>query len=129
MIHFAKLGSNNVVEKVVTLEDGIAKDSDGIVQESIGAAYLNNMEAGTWKQTYKTGTLQGITNPRKNYAGIGLIYDSSRDAFISPQVYNSWTLNETTCIWEPPSQPPANPSGNEMWIWDESSTSWIDDNA
>ena len=128
MIHFAKLGSNNVVEKIVTLKDSIAKDSNGIVQESIGAAYLNNMEAGTWKQTYKTGTLQGIANPRKNYAGIGYTYDASKNAFISPQGSNSWTLNETTCTWEPPSQSP-NSSGNEKWIWDESSTSWIDDNA
>lgn len=128
MIHFAKLESNNVVEKVVTLEDAVAKDSHGVVNELIGAAYLNNLEPGTWKQTYKTGTLQGIVNPRKNYAGIGDIYDSSRDAFIPPQVHSSLTLNEGTCLWEFPVDVPAG-TQTSKWLWDETLINWVDENS
>ena len=70
---------------------------------------------------------------RKNYAGIGYVYDSIRDAFYNQQPYPSWILNETTCIWEAPNQPPENvcevgingQSFEVVWVWDEASTSWV----
>jgi len=80
-----------------------------------------------WKQTsYNTRgnehTLGG-TPLRKNYAGRGYIYDQIRDAFIAPQPYTSWTLNESTCIWE---APVAMPADLKNYRWDEATTNWIE---
>ena len=60
---------------------------------------------------------------RKNYAGIGFTYDSARDAFIAPQPYNSWTLNETSCIYE---APVAYPEDGLIYKWDEDTTNWVE---
>ena len=70
---------------------------------------------GNWKQTSYNN------NIRKNYAGIGFTYDASRDAFIPPQPFPSWTLVEDTCQWEAPT---AYPSDGKMYSWNESSKSW-----
>jgi hypothetical protein len=59
---------------------------------------------------------------RRNYAGIGYIYDSVRDAFYTPQPYASWTLDEETCLWNPPIP---YPDDGNRYIWDESTTSWV----
>jgi len=58
---------------------------------------------------------------RKNYAGIGYTYDATRDAFISPQPYPSWILNEDTCLWE---SPIPYPSDGEIYIWEEALQEW-----
>ena len=58
---------------------------------------------------------------RKNFAGVNFTYDSTKDAFISPQPYDSWTLNETTCLWEPPV---AYPDGGGRYTWNEETQSW-----
>lgn len=58
---------------------------------------------------------------RKNYAGIGYTYDTDRDAFIPPKPYASWTLNETTCLWDPPV---AYPDDGQIYTWNESTQSW-----
>jgi hypothetical protein len=63
----------------------------------------------------------GGTPFRKNYAGIGYTYDSQRDAFIQPKPYNSWTLNEDSCLWQPPV---ARPVDDNMYDWDEATLSW-----
>ena len=63
----------------------------------------------------------GGTPFRKNYAGVGYRYDQTKDAFIPPQPYNSWTLNETTCIWDPPVP---YPSDGKMYIWNETTKQW-----
>ena len=79
--------------------------------------FLNNLY-GTrdiWKQTSYNG------NMRKNFAAIGYTYDESRDAFISPQPYPSWVLDEDTCIWKAPIE---DPSDDNHYFWDESSKSW-----
>jgi|TARA_R100000482_G_C5102017_1_gene136127 hypothetical protein len=70
---------------------------------------------GTWIQTYKDGS------QRKHYAGVGFKYDKTLDAFIPPSPYPSWTLNETTCLWEPPV---AAPSDGNDYQWNEETTSW-----
>jgi len=59
---------------------------------------------------------------RKNFAGIGMTYDKERDAFIPPQPFSSWTLNEETCLWECPVQRPTDETKN--YSWNESTTSW-----
>jgi hypothetical protein len=60
---------------------------------------------------------------RKNYAGIGFTYDSTRDAFIPPKQHASWILDEGTCLWNPPTPMPTD---DKMYDWDEETTSWIE---
>ena len=107
-----------------------AKVKDGIVTKVIVAEqeYINNVvetEAGTWVQTsYNThGGVHSLggTPLRKNYAGIGFTYDANKDAFIPPKPFNSWTLNETTCLWE---APVAYPTDGQRYTWNEETTSW-----
>jgi len=121
MAHFAKLGVGNIVERVEAVSNDIATD------EQTGVDFLNNLYGtrDTWKKTsYNTKGgvhLLGETPFRKNYAGNGYTYDQTKDAFIPPKPFDSWVLNETTCLWEPPV---AYPSDGKDYEWDESSTSW-----
>ena len=109
-----------------------AKVKDGIVTQVIVAEadFFNEFldtEPGEWIQTsyntYGGEHKLGGTPLRKNYAGVGYTYDSDRDAFIAPKPFESWTLNDTTSLWEPPVVYPTD--GNE-YIWDESTTSWVE---
>ena len=115
MAHFAEINASNEVLRVVVVANGELLDENGDEQESLGATFCNTLFGGTWKQTSYNN------NIRKNYAGIGFTYDSTRDAFIPPKPYASWTLNETTCLWEPPT---AMPEDGNMYEWNESTTSW-----
>jgi hypothetical protein len=112
-----------------------AKIEDDIVTEVIVAEqeYIDTKE-GTWIQTsYNTkagkhcapnsNTEDGGTPLRKNFAGIGWTYDSTRDAFISPQPYPSWTLNEDTCGWDAPVEIT---DDGKKYTWDESITNWTE---
>lgn len=121
MAHFAKLNSENIVEEVLVVSNEVATN------EQAGVNFLNNLlkTNDTWKQTsYNTvggvHKLGGIPF-RKNYAGVGYKYDESRDAFISPKPYNSWTLNETSCSWEAPTP---YPNDGNLYIWDEENLRW-----
>ena len=121
MAHFAKLGIGNIVETVVVVHNDVA------TTEQAGVDFLNNLYKTNdiWKQTsYNTiggvHTLDG-TPFRKNYAGRGFTYDEARDAFIAPQPYPSWTLNEDTCRWE---GPVAYPDDDKHYKWNEETTSW-----
>mgnify|MGYP007072314941 CR=1 FL=1 len=108
-----------------------AKVKDGIVTQVIVAepdffeTFVDN-SVGKWIQTsYNTkGGLhtQGGTPLRKNYAGIGFSYDSELDAFIPPQPFASWTLNEDTCLWD---SPVTYPDDGNLYSWDEDTSSWI----
>ena len=104
-----------------------AKVVDGIVTEVIVAEqdFIDTHCTGTWIQTsYNTkGGVhsQGGTPLRKNFAGKGFTYDSSADAFYAPKPYESWTLNTTTSLWEPPV---AYPTDGEIYSWNEETTSW-----
>ena len=127
MASFAKIGLNNKVIEVLSVHNDVLKDADGIEQESIGLDFLTKLIGwAVWKQTsYNThGGVHrlGGTPLRKNHAGIGYIYDEDRDAFIAPQPYNSWTLNEDTCQWEPPV---AYPDDGKMYTWDEAAVGWV----
>ena len=121
MAHFAKLGIGNKVLKVEIVSNDIA------LTEQAGVNFLNNIYKtnDVWVQTsYNTigGThiLDG-TPFRKNYAGVGYKYNQTKDAFISPQPYSSWTLNDDTCRWE---APVAYPDDGELYEWNEDTTSW-----
>lgn len=114
MAHFAQIDSNNIVTQVLVIEQdvidtGLFGEPSSFVQTSY------NTHGGVH--------LLGGTPLRKNYAGIGYIYDSQRDAFYAPQPYNSWTLNEDTCIWEAPTPMPTD---GKLYRWDEDTTSWIE---
>ena len=121
MAHFAKLGLENKVLAIHRVHNNIA------TTEQAGIDFLNNLYKtnDTWKQTsYNTrgGIHQfGGTPLRKNHAGKGYTYDETRDAFIAPKPYSSWTLNEDTCIWEAPS---AKPDDGKRYDWNEETTSW-----
>ena len=118
MAHFAKIGLNNIVTEVLVVANRETMDAQGNEQESIGAEFLKTLTGHeTWIQTSYNG------NIRKNFAGVGYTYDSQRDAFIAPQPYPSWTLNEETCQWI---SPVAMPTDDKIYRWDEPTMSWIE---
>ena len=99
MSHFAKIESDIVTKVIVAEQDFIDRLS------------------GTWVKTSYIGSI------RKNYAGKGYTYDSVRDAFISPKPFASWTLNESTCLWQ---SPVTYPDDGKDYDWNEDTTSWVD---
>jgi len=128
MAHFAKLGTGNIIERVEVVSNDIA------TTEQAGVEFLQNLykDRAAWKQTsYNTlggEHLTGGTPFRKNYATIGGKYDQTRDAFIPPKPYNSWTLNETTCLWEAPTPEPEltqdQIDNNNYYTWNETNQIW-----
>jgi hypothetical protein len=119
MAHFAKLDQNNVVTEVHVVNNIELLVADGSESEMMGIAFLIRWSGGysNWKQTSYNGKI------RKNYAGIGYTYDSTRDAFIPPQPFPSWVLNEETCLWN---APVAMPDDGKFYNWDESSNAWFE---
>ena len=111
MAHFAKLGVGNIIEQVIVVSNDIA------TTEQAGVDFINNLynTRDVWKQTSYNGTI------RKNFAGIGYTYDQTRNAFIPPKPYASWTLVETTCLWE---APVAYPNDGKKYDWNETTSSW-----
>lgn len=121
MAHFAKLDDKNVVLAVHVVNNDVIT-VDGAESEQAGIDFLSNLHGHTlWKQTSYNGTF------RKNYAGIGYTYDASRDAFIAPQPWESWSLNEDTCRWEPPVPcPTVDPENPKFYVWFEPNQQWIE---
>jgi hypothetical protein len=127
MASFAKI-ENNIVITVESVVNDVLKDSNGIEQEQIGIQFLRtlyNEQNAIWKQTsYNThgGIHDNNGTPfRKNHAGIGYSYDSALDAFIPPKPYNSWILNESTCLWNPPID---KPNDGQIYSWNEEILNW-----
>lgn len=120
MAHFAQIDENNVVVQVLVVSDAEEHRGQEFLADDLGLG-------GTWKKTsYNTqGGVHALggTPYRKNYAGIGYKYDAARDAFIPPKPFNSWVLNDDTCLWE---APVAYPTDGKMYTWDEASTSWVE---
>lgn len=115
MAHFAKLDENNMVTQVVVVDNRDTADASGVEREHIGAAFLERILGGTWRQTSYNG------NFRKNYAGIGFQYLANIDAFVPPKPYDSWQLNNETAQWQ---APVPMPTDGAMYTWDEPSQSW-----
>tara|TARA_R100001224_G_scaffold17642_1_gene8711 strand:+ start:687 stop:1055 length:369 start_codon:yes stop_codon:yes gene_type:complete len=116
MAHFAKIGLNNKVINVVTVNNNELLDADGVEQEVLGCQFLEGITGwAVWKQTSYNA------NFRKHFAGIGDTYDEGRDAFISPKPFNSWVLNEETCNWE---APVAKPDDENKYRWSEENQQW-----
>ena len=105
MSHFAKIDNDNIVTQVIVAEQ------DFINTGAVGDNVL-------WVQTSYN------SNFRKNFAGMGFTFDERRDAFIPPQPFSSWTLDETTCQWE---APVVYPDDGKEYYWDEATTNWKED--
>ena len=121
MAYFAKLGTGNIVETVISINNAVITDANGVEQEQLGVDFINKLynTRDVWKQTSYNKTF------RKNYAGIGYSYDQQRDAFIEPKPYNSWILNEDTCNWEAPvTKPTTVLEDNQYYSWNESIINW-----
>ena len=126
MASFAKIGMNGKVIAVHSVVNEVLHDSNGIEREDIGIDFLTKLHGWSiWKQTsYNTHAgvhLSGGTPLRKNHAGIGYTYDEDRDAFIPKKPFNSWVLNETTCLWE---SPVAYPNDGQNYTWNEQNQTW-----
>ena len=124
MAHFAKLDQNNIVVFVT-----VGRDEDNGKEDQLTAR-----TGDVYKQTsyntrggvhYDPVTGQPSDNQnkafRKNYAGLGYTYDYDRDAFIPPKPFNSWVLNETSCLWE---APVPMPTDGKRYTWNEETVSW-----
>ena len=117
MAHFAQLNDQKIVLQVIVINNNDCLDDMGMESEAVGIAFCNSLIPGNWVQTSYNA------NIRKNYAGIGFIYDQQRDAFIAPKPFSSWILNETTCQWE---APVPYPTDEKPYVWDEESQQWIE---
>jgi hypothetical protein len=119
MAHFAKV-TQGIVTKVIVAEpeyfDTFTDDSPG---EWIQTSY--NTKGGVHYQPDATPSLDQTKALRKNFAGVGFVYNKQLDAFIPPKPFASWTLNEQTCLWVPPV---AVPDNNNVYKWNEDTGSW-----
>ncbi len=113
MAHFAKVVDGKVTQVIVAEPEFFETFVDTSPGEWIQTSY--NTRGGQH-------TLGG-TPLRKNYAGIGFTYDRTRDAFIPPQPFPSWTLDEDTCLWN---APVAYPEDSKLYAWDEQTTNWVE---
>jgi hypothetical protein len=116
MAHFAELDENNVVKRVIVVDNKDTSDANGNEVESIGVAFCQKLLGGNWKQTSYNG------NIRKNYAGIGYAYRADIDAFVAPQPYPSWTL-DANAQWQ---APVPMPEDGKMYSWDEAAQAWTE---
>jgi hypothetical protein len=119
MAHFAKLDKNNVVLEVNAVDNQDIQNLPFPESEPVGVQFLTSWSGGytNWKQTSYN------KNFRKNYAGSGYVYDAQKDAFIPPKPFNSWLLNENTCLWEPPVP---RPTDDKNYSWNEDTASWVE---
>ena len=117
MAHFAQLDSNSVVTQVIVVNNVDVMTPQGVEVEQIGIDFCRSLLGADtqWVQTSYNA------NFRKNYAGIGFTYDSARDAFIPPQPFPSWVLNEETYQWQAPIEMP----GDGNYVWDEPTGAWV----
>ena len=118
MAHFAELDQNNVVTRVIVVNDNCLKDENGIENEELGSANLESIYGGKWIQTSYNN------NIRVHYAAIGFSYNQELDAFIPPKPHPSWVLNETTVTWEAPVPEPTDAPEGSYYKWNEENQSW-----
>ena len=116
MAHFAQIDGDNIVLQVIVVADEDAPD------EAAGIAFCKALLGSdtNWVQTSKTGSI------RYRYAGVGMYYDSARDAFYPLKAYENWVFDETRKSWQPPV---ARPSDYDTvpYIWNQSSGAWVGD--
>jgi len=117
MAHFAQLNAENLVTQVIVVANQDTADQDGVENEAIGIEFCTNLLGGKWVQTSYNA------NIRKNYAGVGYKYDAALDAFIPPQPFASWVLDEDKAQWKAPTP---YPTDDKRYTWDEATTSWVE---
>jgi hypothetical protein len=119
MAHFAQLDGNSVVLQVIVVNNETVFNMPFPSSEGIGISFCQSLFGLTtnWKQTSYSASF------RKNFAGVGFTYDSVLDAFIAPQPFPSWSLNTSTCQWNPPVEYPTN---GGFYIWNEETKSWVE---
>jgi hypothetical protein len=119
MAHFAEIDQNNIVTRVLVVDNSEENNGQVFLADTLGLG-------GTWiKTSYNTFAgvhTNGGTPLRKNYAGVGYTYDSSRYAFIPPKPYASWLLNEDTCLWDAPTPMPV--QEGKVFKWVEEDLNW-----
>ena len=121
MAHFAQI-ENNLVTQVIVVDNKAILDGSDNESEAVGVQFCADLFGGTWVQTSYNG------NIRKNYADVGDTYDATRDAFISPQPYPSWVLDETSFQYEAPLALPSDAvknGGDTKYRWDEATLNWV----
>ena len=127
MAHYALLNYQNIVTKVCTgkNEDETDTNIELVYQHMFGQLCKRTSYNTRGGVHYDPVTNEPSADQskafRKNYAGVGYTYDHSRDAFIPPKPYDSWVLNESSCLWE---APVAYPDDGQMYTWNEETTSW-----
>ena len=123
MAHYAFLNENNVVTEIIPGKD---EGDNGIDWEQYYGEFRGQICKRTSYNTVGGVHTKGGTPYRKNYAGIGYFYDEQRDAFIPPKPFDSWILNEQTCLWE---SPIPFPKDNQMYSWNEINKAWEIENG
>jgi hypothetical protein len=123
MAHYAFLDNNNIVTEIIT---GKNENEEGINWEEFYGNFRGQICKRTSYNTYGGVHILGGVPFRKNYAQIGGMYDPIKDAFLPPKPYNSWILNEQTCLWEPPFAPTEKKTDpeNQYYYWNESIINW-----
>jgi hypothetical protein len=118
MAHFAQIDQNNMVTQVIVVNNAECQ-VNGIESEAVGIAFCKSLFGADtfWVQTSYNG------NFRKNFAGIGHVYDANRDAFIPLKPFASWVLNEATCRWDAPLPMPQD---GKNYAWDENAMAWVE---
>ena len=126
MAHFAKIDENNIVTQVIVVANEDTTDTNGVEVEEIGVAFCKKLLGAetNWKQTSYNG------NFRVRYAGIGYSWNEELSAFIPPQPFESWVLNEETADWESPVGPApelteAQVESRSFYKWDEEELEWV----
>jgi hypothetical protein len=115
MAHFAELDENNIVIRVIVVNNELL-DENGVEKEQKGIEFCQSLFGGNWVQTSYNGGF------RARFAGVGFLYDSNYDVFISPKPFESWLFSETIFDWIPPIEYPLD--GN-LYTWDESIKEWV----
>jgi hypothetical protein len=120
MAHFASLDENNIVTRVIVVANEDTADTNGVEVEEIGVAFCKKLLGADtrWVQTSYNG------NFRVRYAGISYSYNEELDAFIPPQPFASWVLDEETADWEAPVPIPEVVEGGPRYMWDEELGNW-----
>jgi len=115
MAHFAEIGLNNTVLRVIVINNAVLLDENNNEIEAIGSEFCRSTFGGTWLQTSFNGSI------RKNFASVGSVYDQELDAFIPPKPYPSWLLNTEEVQWYPPV---SKPDDGNIYVWNENTQTW-----
>ena len=117
MAHFAELNADNIVLRVIVVNNAELLDANGREQEAVGVAFCQSLFGGRWVQTSYNGSF------RVRFAGQGYTYDENHDAFIAPKPFPSWFFSENALDWVPPVP---HPEDGKRYLWDENTTSWAE---